>query len=75
MWNVKAYEKGSYCVGDVVLIETLWNVKESVWNEINGKAQVLIETLWNVKLLALIIIPHNWKFVLIETLWNVKYVK
>ena len=61
MWNVKAYEKGSYCVGDVVLIETLWNVKESVWNEINGKAQVLIETLWNVKLLTPVQLRLNYK--------------
>ena len=35
--------------GNIVLIETLWNVKEVHTQGANGTLLVLIETLWNVK--------------------------
>ena len=34
---------------DVVLIETLWNVKSDMAELMAGEEAVLIETLWNVK--------------------------
>ena len=55
----------------MVLIETLWNVKNIVARWAFSHNSVLIETLWNVK-------QKEWKNscsrsgVLIETLWNVK---
>mgnify|MGYP004527726325 CR=1 FL=1 len=55
-----------------VLIETLWNVKESIGVYRLRTVGVLIETLWNVKLRQLSnILSVHWR-VLIETLWNVK---
>ena len=39
---------------NIVLIETLWNVKEfAAWND-DFVLLVLIETLWNVKLALLV---------------------
>ena len=58
-------------VGQIVLIETLWNVKYyGVWRDAPFYV-VLIETLWNVKLFIRFEIIEE-KEVLIETLWNVK---
>ena len=34
---------------ELVLIETLWNVKNTYYGGCNGYNNVLIETLWNVK--------------------------
>ena len=54
-----------------VLIETLWNVKNSSSGLNAISPWVLIETLWNVKdITHLKATLHN--LVLIETLWNVK---
>ena len=54
-----------------VLIETLWNVKQSRSRITRLASRVLIETLWNVKCNNL---SEGQRFivVLIETLWNVK---
>ena len=58
--------------GAAVLIETLWNVKDSrIACAIIGLCTVLIETLWNVKVIA-VIAAIVAALVLIETLWNVK---
>ena len=37
----------------IVLIETLWNVKENIRAEPADELPVLIETLWNVKVSGL----------------------
>ena len=66
-----------YDIGDTwnqengVLIETLWNVKDGLYNGSVWCETVLIETLWNVKAGAYCRI-WDCKRVLIETLWNVK---
>ena len=60
-----------YASATLVLIETLWNVKEYqvVYHE--NRILVLIETLWNVKeKRSKSVLPGA--IVLIETLWNVK---
>ena len=57
--------------GGSVLIETLWNVKQDVWDIFFLADAVLIETLWNVKEL-IYRQPKGKQNVLIETLWNVK---
>ena len=52
MWNVKFVVSAE--VGPPkVLIETLWNVKETELAKLLGQYTVLIETLWNVKVLPL----------------------
>ena len=55
----------------IVLIETLWNVKEDIQNQILHECKVLIETLWNVKEEKNLLVVFQLE-VLIETLWNVK---
>ena len=55
----------------LVLIETLWNVKEYLMPFFLQYVYVLIETLWNVKQHHLRQSIFNVR-VLIETLWNVK---
>ena len=57
---------------NLVLIETLWNVKHYVKNVFGQDEKVLIETLWNVKTYRSMRY-HKALQVLIETLWNVKY--
>ena len=55
----------------LVLIETLWNVKDFNFSMFRDPVFVLIETLWNVKMNS----KKSWYkvyIVLIETLWNVK---
>ena len=55
----------------IVLIETLWNVKQaSIRVRLCGRF-VLIETLWNVKMVSSPFDAFS-REVLIETLWNVK---
>ena len=56
---------------NLVLIETLWNVKLLKIIRCKGDGRVLIETLWNVKdnLVHFHLLIGS---VLIETLWNVK---
>ena len=49
---------------DLVLIETLWNVKKSKPKTNNILTDVLIETLWNVKVLtghSLTSTTFSWK--------------
>ena len=55
----------------LVLIETLWNVKNEKAKFALQQDLVLIETLWNVKCTAVLSFS-GIKPVLIETLWNVK---
>ena len=55
----------------MVLIETLWNVKNNVGSSGWASSTVLIETLWNVKKIKPGINFPGF-LVLIETLWNVK---
>ena len=58
--------------GNIVLIETLWNVKRKYFPAIPYTAvPVLIETLWNVKS-DMAELMAGEEAVLIETLWNVK---
>ena len=56
---------------EMVLIETLWNVKKVEKTEDVLASIVLIETLWNVKE-AQDVFQRSARSVLIETLWNVK---
>ena len=65
---VKSYRKH---IKRVVLIETLWNVKEETLHDDIEAHAVLIETLWNVKRTSLFVL-RILRSVLIETLWNVK---
>ena len=58
-------------MGNCVVIETLWNVKENYTSFYRWAIAVVIETLWNVKVLMPVIIL-NRVIVVIETLWNVK---
>ena len=39
-------------IAELVLIETLWNVKRLIRNQARGHSMVLIETLWNVKIIS-----------------------
>ena len=55
-----------------VLIETLWNVKNTQPVYFSSLQTVLIETLWNVKTLGALTV-NSVAGVLIETLWNVKF--
>ena len=55
----------------MVLIETLWNVKQRKLTESEAVKAVLIETLWNVKI-GMTCQVGDGVTVLIETLWNVK---
>mgnify|MGYP000423677919 CR=1 FL=1 len=55
----------------LVLIETLWNVKKTRNRSPRPLTEVLIETLWNVKV-ATAPASSDQILVLIETLWNVK---
>ena len=56
---------------ELVLIETLWNVKCVKSKSETGTDIVLIETLWNVKI-SPCCSDSSLPSVLIETLWNVK---
>ena len=56
---------------NLVLIETLWNVKGGGQRKWASWYIVLIETLWNVKR-RIILVVDSHQCVLIETLWNVK---
>ena len=55
----------------IVLIETLWNVKDGYVTVTPSLTTVLIETLWNVKRTSRFVF-RILRSVLIETLWNVK---
>ena len=57
--------------GGCDLIETLWNVKTGITQQVEDMMRDLIETLWNVKMDGG---ERFWVFNLdlIETLWNVK---
>ena len=55
----------------IVLIETLWNVKQNAFTAADIVYSVLIETLWNVKS-DMAELMAGEEAVLIETLWNVK---
>ena len=57
---------------NIVLIETLWNVKMTATDTTKSSVGVLIETLWNVKFIVSFI-NLNQSIVLIETLWNVNF--
>ena len=56
---------------EIVLIETLWNVKADTFIKSSDLHSVLIETLWNVKMDRIKELSSA-SVVLIETLWNVK---
>ena len=45
----KGFERNWQHLRDIVLIETLWNVKNVIFCDPDPNRAVLIETLWNVK--------------------------
>ena len=69
----KDFKSARNYTSEVVLIETLWNVKIVNLFSCCNIQPVLIETLWNVKkgCSTLYVVL---RVVLIETLWNVKFV-
>ena len=60
-------------IGDVILIETYWNVNFTNCRGYGQREKILIETYWNVNT------PYSKKqlfriYILIETYWNVNAV-
>ena len=50
-------------VGNLILIETYWNVKELAFDNNNLISLILIETYWNVKINEGVTSPENFNHI------------